>query len=281
MGEALRARRQEVVRPGLAGLVHPAVREPLRFVVAVHHLGHAAALRVRPERLQLDEVRVVDAPDQLPRLLVDGVHGHLAAGPARVLVRDPDPLRVAGGRDPEPALEQDLGDVHDPHAVELVVEAERAVALRARRDQGLHAEHLDDLRVVVPHLPEQVDLALPQLVVPAALHEAPVQDHRLDPDRAEELDRGVEDDPVVRLPVVRVGELHLLVVVIHAARVVRVLGPVLDLDLRHRRVVRLAVEEAEQDRVRDRPPGAVLGDHSSPPPSTAGCPITFARSSRM
>src|SRR6266550_754978 len=70
-------------------------------------------------------------------------------------------------------------------SVQLVVELERPVALRTRRDERLHAEHLDDLRVIVAHPLEDVDLALPQLVVAAALHERPVEDHRLDPDRPE------------------------------------------------------------------------------------------------
>src|SRR6266545_3767018 len=58
--EALRARGQEVVRVDLGRLVHPLACQAFRLVVAVHHLRDATALRVRAERLQLDEVRVVD-----------------------------------------------------------------------------------------------------------------------------------------------------------------------------------------------------------------------------
>src|SRR2546427_11720945 len=172
--------------------------------------------------------------------------------------------------------------MHDPDAIQFVVELEGPVALRARRDERLHTEHLDDLRVVVSHPLEDVDLALQQLAAAAALHEGAVQDTRLDPDGPQQLDRGVEDNPVVRVAVVHVGELHLDVVVVDAPGAVRELGLVLDSELRDRRLLGLAVEDAEHDRVRDRPAGAVLGlHHSFPPPSAAMRAWTFARSSRM
>src|SRR6266545_7641885 len=131
--EALRARGEEVVRVDLGRLVHPLARQALRLVVAVHHLGDAAALCVRAERLELDEVRVVYALHELPRLLVHGTDRHLPPESAGVLERHPDPLRRRRlRRDSQPALVEELGDVDDPHAVELVVEPERAIALCAR-----------------------------------------------------------------------------------------------------------------------------------------------------
>src|SRR5205814_9956015 len=112
--------------------------------------------------------------------------------------------------------------------------------------------------------------------------EGPVQDHRLDPDGPEQLDRRIEDDPVVRVAVVHVGKLHLDVVVVDAARIVRELGLVLDPDLWNREVVRLAVEHAEHDRMRDRAAGAVFRvHHSRRPPSAAIAASTFLRSSRI
>src|SRR2546422_6630999 len=97
-----------------------------------------------------------------------------------------------------------------------------------------------------------------------------------------ELYRRVEDDPVIRVAVVHVRELHLDVVVVDATRVVCELGLVLELDLGDRQIVGLAVEDAEHDRVRDRPARSVLGlHHSRPPPSAAIRAWTFERSSRM
>src|SRR5438046_10510428 len=106
------------------------------------------------------------------------------------------------------------------------------MAFGGMRNARIHPEYRDDLRGGLPHPLEDVDLTLPQLVVAAALHERSVQDHRLDADGAQQLDRRIEDDPVIRVAVVHVRELHLDVVVVDAARVVRVLGLVLDLDLR-------------------------------------------------
>ena len=223
MGEALRAGDEEIVGVDVCRLVHPLRRQAFRLVVAVHHLGDAATLRVRAERLQLDELRVVDPLHELPRLFVHRIDRHLATRAARVLEGDPDLLRgLRLRRYPQAAFVQELGDVHHADAVELVVELERPIAFGARGDERLHPEHLDDLRVVLPHPLEDVDLALPQLVVAAALHERSVQDHRLDADGAQQLDRRIEDDPVIRVAVVHVRELHLDVVVVDAARVVRV-----------------------------------------------------------
>src|SRR5712691_10531428 len=87
MREALRARGQEVVRVDLGRLIHPLACQPFRLVVAVHHLRDAAALGVRAERLQFDEVRVVHALHELPRLLVHGIDRHLPSGAAGVLER--------------------------------------------------------------------------------------------------------------------------------------------------------------------------------------------------
>src|SRR5207244_12314817 len=58
MGEALWARGEQVIRVHVDGFVHPLPCQALRLVVAIHHLRDAAALRVRAERLQLDELRV-------------------------------------------------------------------------------------------------------------------------------------------------------------------------------------------------------------------------------
>src|SRR5205823_10303356 len=122
----------------------------------------------------LDEVRVVDAFDQLPGLLEDRIDRHLPPGPARILERDADPLRgLRLWRDPEPALEEELRDVDDPDAFQLVVQSKGAIAFRAGRDQHLDADHLPDLRVVVAHPLAVVNFALPQLVVAAGPHAGP------------------------------------------------------------------------------------------------------------